>query len=183
VERTQTGWISGRVAAAIRPAHLADLAALSHFFAGLSVQTRHLRFFGPVNPGPALLRSLSGCADTIDAVVAVRGGVIVGHAMAADRVDPRGTRVADVGLVVADEWQGRGVGSALMRALLTGAQARGVTLLEMDVLDGNRRVLDMITSHWPAARLERSRDCVSIRIRLPQRGSNPRPTEPVLATG
>ena len=86
-------------------------------------------------------------ADTIDAVIAVRGGVIVGHAMAADRTDPRGTRVTDIGVVVADAWQGRGLGSALMRAQVTRAQARGVTLLEMDVLDGNRQVLDMITSH------------------------------------
>jgi L-amino acid N-acyltransferase YncA len=178
VVRTQMGWTDGRATAAIRPASPADLAALSDFFAGLSVRTRYLRFFGPVTPGAALLRSLAGCADTIDAVVAVRGGVIVGHAMAADRNDPPGTRVTDIGVVVADAWQGRGLGSALMRAVVTGAQARGVALLEMDVLGHNRPVLDMITSHWPAARIEHSPDCVSIRIRLPQRSSSPRPIEP-----
>ena len=98
--------------------------------------------------------------------------------MAADRTDPPGTRVTDIGVVVADSWQGRGLGSALMRAVVTGAQARGVALLEMDVLGHNRQVLDMITSHWPAARIEHSPDCVSIRIRLPQRNSSPRPIEP-----
>jgi GNAT superfamily N-acetyltransferase len=168
VERTQTSWPGGRAAAAIRPAHRADLAALSDFFAGLSAQTRYLRFFGPITPSPALLQQLCGLADTIDAVIAVRGGVIVGHAMAADRTDPGGARVTDIGVVVADAWQGRGLGSALMRALVTGVQARGVTLLEMDVLDGNRQVLDMITSHWPAARIGHSPDSVSIRIRLSQ---------------
>ena len=160
-------WPGGRAATAIRPAHRADLAALRDFFAGLSAHTRYLRFFGPVTPSSALLQELCGLADTIDAVIAVRGGVIVGHAMAADRADPRGTRVTDIGVVVADAWQGRGLGSALMRALVTRAQARGVTLLEMDVLDGNRQVLDMITSHWPAARIGHSPDSVSIRIRLP----------------
>ena len=174
MRRTQIGWADGRAAAAIRSAGPADLAALSDFFAGLSARTRYLRFFGPVTPGAALLRSLAGCADTIDAVVAVRGGVIIGHAMAADRTDPRGTRVTDIGVVVADAWQGRGLGATLMRAVITGAQARGVALLEMDVLGHNRQVLEMITSHWPAARIERSPDCVSIRIRLPQRSSNPR---------
>ena len=144
-------WPGGRAATAIRPAHRADLAALRDFFAGLSARTRYLRFFGPVTPSSALLQELCGLADTIDAVIAIRGGVIVGHAMAADRTDPRGTRVTDIGVVVADAWQGRRLGSALMRALVTRAQARGVTLLEMDVLDGNRQVLDMITSHWPAA--------------------------------
>jgi GNAT superfamily N-acetyltransferase len=180
MKRTQIAWTDGRATAAIRPSREADLAALGDFFAGLSLQTRYLRFFGPVTPGPAMLRSLAGCADTIDAVIAVRGGVIVGHAMAVDRIDPGEPRVTDIGVVVADDWQGRGLGSALMRAVVTEAQARGVTLLEMDVLGHNRQVLDMITSHWPAARTERSRDCVNIRVRLPQRIPNPRLIEPDL---
>jgi GNAT superfamily N-acetyltransferase len=166
VKQGRIGWTGGGTAAAIRSANPEDLAALGEFFAALSPRTRYLRFFGPVTPSPALLRQLGGLPGTIDAIVAVRGGIIVGHAMAADRTDPRGARVTDIGVVVADAWQGRGLGSALMRALVTRARARGVTLLEMDVLDGNRRVIDMITSHWPAARVERSPDSISIRIRL-----------------
>ena len=104
LKRGQTGWTGGRAAAAIRPARSADLAALGDFFAGLSARTRYLRFFGPVTPSPALLRQLCGLADTIDAVVAVRDGIIVGHAMAADRTGPRGTLVTDIGVVVADAW-------------------------------------------------------------------------------
>jgi len=168
VKQSKIGWTGGGAAAAIRPAYPEDLAALGEFFAALSPRTRYLRFFGPVTPSTALLRQLCGLPGTIDAVVAVRGGIIVGHAMAADRTDPRGARVTDIGVVVADAWQGRGLGAALMRALVTRAQARGVTLLEMDVLNGNRRVIDMITSHWPAARVERSPDSISIRIRLQQ---------------
>jgi GNAT superfamily N-acetyltransferase len=168
VKQCKIGWTGGGAAAAIRPAYPEDLAALGEFFAALSPRTRYLRFFGPVTPSTALLRQLCGLPGTIDAVVAVRGGIIVGHAMAADRTDPRGARVADIAVVVADAWQGRGLGAALMRALVTRAQARGVTLMEMDVLNGNRRVIDMITSHWPAARVERSPDSISIRIRLQQ---------------
>ena len=168
VKPNRIGWTGERAAAAIRTAYPEDLATLGDFFAGLSPRTRYLRFFGPVTPGPALLRQLCGLPGTIDAVVAVRGGIIVGHAMAVDRTGPRGARLADIGVVVADAWQGRGLGSALMRALVTRAQARGVTLLEMDVLDGNRQVLDMITSHWPAASVERSPDSIHICIRLQQ---------------
>jgi GNAT superfamily N-acetyltransferase len=166
VKPNQIGWTGGCAAAAIRTAYPEDLAALGDFFAGLSARTRYLRFFGPVTPSPALLRQLCGLAGTIDAMVAVRGGIIVGHAMAVDRTGPGGARVTDIGVVVADAWQGRGLGSALMRALVTRARARGVTLLEMDVLNGNRQVIDMITSHWPAARVERAPDSTSIRIRL-----------------
>jgi GNAT superfamily N-acetyltransferase len=184
VNRTQVGWADGRAAVAIRQARPEeDLAALSDFFARLSMHTRYLRFFGPVTPGAALLRTLAGCADTIDALVAVRGGVIVGHAMAVDRAEPRGTRVTDIGVVVDDAWQGRGVGAALMRAIVTGAQARGVATLEMDVLDDNHRVLAMVTTHWPAARVDRSRDGLAIRVQLPQAIASPAPMAPHLALG
>jgi len=176
MKRTQIALVDGHATAAIRPSREADLAALGDFFAGLSERTRYLRFFGPVTPGPALLRSLAGCAGTADAVIAVRDGLIVGHAMAADRIDSPGTRITDIGVVVADDWQGRGIGSALMRSVITGARTRGVTLLEMDVLGHNRQVLNMITSHWPAARIEQSRDCISIRIHLPGASSSPAPS-------
>jgi Acetyltransferase (GNAT) family len=221
VDRTQNLWPDGRAVAAIRQVGPADQAALSDFFAGLSEQSRYLRFFGPVTPGPALLRLLigdvghdPGCANPgranpgraspglanpgpvgsghaspgpansgrTDAVVATRGGVIIGHAMAVDQADPGNPRspgATDIGVVVADAWQGRGVGAALVRALITGAQARGVTSVVMEVLPGNRRVLAMITSHWPAARISRSPDCIGIRIPLPRHQQQRPPAHPV----
>ena len=85
MNRTQLGRTDGRATAAIRPVRPADLAALSDFFAGLSAEARYLRFFGPVTPAYGLLHVLSGGPAHVDAIVAVRDGVIVGHAMAADR--------------------------------------------------------------------------------------------------
>jgi GNAT superfamily N-acetyltransferase len=164
----------------IRPASRADLAALGDFFAGLSVQTRYLRFFAPVRPTPAMLHMLSGSGAHVDAIVAVRGGVIIGHAMAADQSkteslrppgtawDPLGPTVTDIGVVVADAWQGRGIGSALVRALVARAQARGVTSIAMEVLHANHRVLAMIERRWPAAETGRFRESASIHIRLPR---------------
>jgi GNAT superfamily N-acetyltransferase len=191
VNRTQVGRPERRATAAIRPVAPADLAALSEFFAGLSVQSRYLRFFAPVTPAHGLLHLLAGGPANVDAIVAVADGVVVGHAMAADRPDPagpedvadpgdpgdpRGARVTDIGVVVADAWQRRGVGAALMRALLTRAQARGVTSLAMDVLPGNRQVLAMIIGHWPDAAIGRSPDSLDIRIPLPRH--QPRPDHP-----
>ena len=166
MNRTQASgsrWACGRAAVAIRQVSPEqDLPALGEFFAGLS---------------------LAGCAGNVDALAAVRGRVIVGHAMAVDRADPRGTRVTDIGVVVDDAWQGRGVGAALMRAIVTGAQARGVTVLEMDVLDGNQRVLTMVTAHWPAARVEHTPDGLAIRVRLPQVSVTPATVTAQLALG
>jgi GNAT superfamily N-acetyltransferase len=184
IQVSRPGWASGRAAVAIRQVHPEqDLPALSDFFAGLSSHTRYLRFFGPVTPGAALLRTLAGCAGNVDALVAIRGGVIVGHAMAVDRPEPRGTRLTDIGVVVDDDWQGCGVGAALMRAIVTGAQARGVAVLEMDVLDSNRQVLAMVTGHWPAARVEHTPDGLAIRVRLAAGQHNPAAVTPHLALG
>ncbi len=169
MNRTQVARAVGRTATAIRPARPADLAALRDFFAGLSAQTRYLRFFAPVTPGPALLRVLSGGTGTTYAVVATWGEVIIGHAMAADRAGPCGVRTTEIGVVVADAWQGQGVGSALVRALITSAQARGVTSVAMDVLPANRQVLAMIAGHWPAAHTGYSQGCHTICVRLPHR--------------
>ena len=169
-----------QAAAIIRPTGPADMAALGDFFAGLSLQTRYLRFFAPVRPTPALLRMLAGGAANVDAVVAVRGGVIIGHAMAADQTategsrrpgavrDPQELTVTDIGVVVADAWQGRGVGSALVRALVARAQARGVTSLTMEVLYANHQVLSMIQRRWPAAEIGHFRECATIHVRLPR---------------
>lgn len=44
----------------IRRADSANPEAFREFFAGLSTQTRYLRFFAPVSPTAAMLRSLSG---------------------------------------------------------------------------------------------------------------------------
>jgi len=182
MNRTQLGQADGHATAAIRPVCPADLAALSDFFAGLSVESRYLRFFAPVTPACGLLHLLSGGPANVDAIVAVADGVIVGHAMAADgpgdHGDPCGARVTDVGVVVADAWQRRGVGAALMRTVVTRAQARGVTALAMDVLPGNRVVLAMITGHWPDAAVGRSPDSLGIRIPLPLYQPGRRPPRP-----
>ena len=179
-----------------------DLAALTCFFAGLSMQTRVQRFFAPVWPTAALIRLTCGWAGDeqaggdrpvdgsnprsragyTDALVATIGGVIIGHAMAADgpadsSADssagssaspfpvPRGL-ATEFGVVVADAWQGQGVGSALIRALISRARARGVTSLRMQVLPGNREVLAMIAGHWTAARTHRGADSVIIQAGL-----------------
>jgi ribosomal protein S18 acetylase RimI-like enzyme len=174
MNRTQVGQVGG-LAAAIRPASPADLPALADFFAGLSMQARYLRFFAPTTPGPALLNLLCGGGGTTDAVLATRDGVIIGHGMAADRSGPCGARTTDIGVVVGDAWQRQGVGSALVRALITGAQVRGVTSVTMDVLPGNDQALAMIKGHWPAARTRRSRDYDTICVQLvPGRQYQPR---------
>jgi L-amino acid N-acyltransferase YncA len=151
----------------IRQARSADCDAIRDFLAGLSPRTRYLRFFtGAPSSTAAALRLLAGGGDNTDAVLATKAGAIIGHAMAADTTGRHGARVAEIGVAVADAWQGQGVGSALTRALADRARARGASTLAMDVLAENQQVLAMIAHHWPAARYDHSGGYVTIHARL-----------------
>lgn len=173
MNRTQISDASGHTAT-IRPVQDADLAALGDFFAGLSLRSRYQRFFAPVTPSQVMLRRMLGGSGA-DVLVTLHAGVIIAHAMAADTFVPGGERETDIGVVVADRWQGQGVGSALMRELIRRAQARGVMTVTMDVLHANHQVVTMITRHWPAARIADGADCLTARARLTPPGQRPRP--------
>ena len=157
-------WPGGRIL--IRQAGDGDLGGLRQFLAGLSLRTRHLRFFAGAPASAAMLRVLAGQRPGADALVAIGNGEIIGHAMAVDTAGPPGAAATEIGVVVADDWQGRGVGSGLIRALASRARARGATTLVMDVMAENRRVLTMIAGRWPDARYNRSGAYVTVHARL-----------------
>ena len=146
----------------------ADVERVREFVAGLSLRSQFFRFFASVaTPSSSLLRSLTGADGRADVLIAVdAAGNLVGHGMVVDRTSGDGRQVSDIGVVVADSWQGRGAGSALLRALARRAAGRGSAELVMDVLPENARMLGMIERRWPDARRSRNRDSVTIRATL-----------------
>jgi hypothetical protein len=132
-----------------------------------------------------MLRILAGGSPRTDVLVATTGdGMIIGHAMAGDRTGPGGALLTEIGVVVADDYRGRGVGSALVRQLVARAEVRGATAVVMEVLAENRQVLTMIADHWPVASQERSGAYITFSARLqpevpswprPEPGAEPRP--------
>jgi GNAT superfamily N-acetyltransferase len=176
VTRTQLDEAPGRAGPATVPsggavryrgATAADCEAIRSFVAGLSLRTRFLRFFTPASPpSSAVLRAMCGAGRTTDVLVATHDGVIVGHAMAVDSDGPDGGRLTDIGVVVTDRWQSRSIGSMIMGELVARAAARGVSVLAMDVLPENRRMLGMISRRWADAEYEFSADSVAIRVHL-----------------
>ena len=152
---------------AIRAASPQDCAGIADFISGLSARTRFLRFFASVGPSSGLLRGLCGSGGRAHVLVATdRRGAIIGHAMAVDAATAGGSLASDVGLVVADSWQRRGVGSALLAALIAGAAARGVGTLIMDVLPENASMLAIIERHWPEAGRRSGPDFITFRADL-----------------
>jgi acetyltransferase len=57
-------------------------------------------------------------------------------------VDPGG-EACEFAIVVTDEWQGRGLATALMHALMDAARARGVLRMYGDVLAANHKMLGL----------------------------------------
>ena len=166
---TRTQLVPGGIPGGIqvRAASAADCEAIRSFVAGLSLRARYLRFFTSVaTPSPAVLRGLCGAGRTTDVLVATAGGAVIGHAMAADVVGSDGGPATDIGLVVADGWQGRGVGSGLLDRIIARAAARGVSGLELEILAENRRMLAMIARRWADARYDYGGGAVTVRVRL-----------------
>lgn len=152
---------------AIRRPCISDHDGIREFLTGLSPRARYLRFFSGAAPASqAMLRILAGGSARTDVLVATGDGVIIGHAMAGDQTGPDGARLTEIGVVVADAYRGRGVGSALVRQLIARAEERGVTDLVMEVLAENRQVLTMISDHWPVASQERSGAYITLSARL-----------------
>ncbi|MEV0198340.1 GNAT family N-acetyltransferase [Nonomuraea sp. NPDC050691] len=132
----------------IRPARADDEERIGRFLTGLSLQTQTLRFFtGVSRPAASLVRALIALDERRDALVATLDGEIIGHAMSYRG----GAADVEVAVVVADQWQGLGLGPRLIDALLLRAAVRGATTVGMDVLGENRRVLRMIRRQWPDA--------------------------------
>lgn len=141
------------ISPSIRPAAWPDHELLAEFLAGLSPESAHRRFLGSLvtPPARAFLAALLPQQPLGGALFALAGDRAVGHAMWIRLRDPA---VAELAVVVADEHQRQGVGSALATALM--AQLRAHRVEEVQVLSswGNRAVARMVARHAPHARRE-----------------------------
>ena len=63
------------------------------------------------------------------------------------RYGPSDEGTADIGLVVADAWQGLDLGSLLLEEILHAGEQRGIHEFSADVLTDNRRALRLLARH------------------------------------
>src|SRR5689334_13836404 len=122
----------------MRPVRPDDAAALDALIARCSVETRYRRFFVPVREMPAEYRHsvLAADPDRHDALVVQRpDGEIVALASLA------GAHAAELGVLVEDGWQRRGLGTALVHELVARARNRGVRRMRATVLPASYRLI------------------------------------------
>jgi GNAT superfamily N-acetyltransferase len=166
----------------IRSAGPDDADGIRAFVCSLSPRSQYLRFFASAAPpSTSLLRALCGASGSADILVLTDSRArVIGHAMAADAVLADGRLETNIGLVIADDWQQRGLGTTLLKMLVSRAVRRGVSTLVLDVLPSNDRMRGMIARHWPDAPVERTRDALVIRPALRQADALPLVDLPVV---
>jgi acetyltransferase len=127
----------------IRPVRAEDQASEREFFAGLSRETRRLRFHRVTGALPdALMHFYTHIDyDRHMAFVCESEGRIVGDAR---YFANSGLRSCELGIVIADDWHHSGIAQLLMQALIGAARARGFETMEGLVLSENRDMLDFV---------------------------------------
>lgn len=150
----------------IRPIEPDDRAALAAGFERLSPDARYRRFFGPM---PKLSESTLTYLTRVDhhdheALVAVDEAS--GDGVGVARYVRTGPDVAEPAIVVADDWQGRGVGRRLLDALADRAREEGIRHFDAPVLAANREAIAVLERLGTTHRRTRGRE-VELDIELP----------------
>lgn len=132
--------VRGGAKVTLRAARTTDQAPLRAFVDGLSRESRYFRFMtgGPV--ADETIRHSVSREDRDVALVLTVGETIIGNA----EYVVNGEGLAELAVVVADDWQGHGLGRRLIQRLQNLARAARVRGMRGDVLSENRRMLAIL---------------------------------------
>jgi RimJ/RimL family protein N-acetyltransferase len=129
----------------IRPIQPEDDHSLVEIFNQSSPQTVYQRFFTPLSElTPAMVRHLSNvdyCHRL--ALIAETEMEPVGVARYEPTTDPG---LVELGLVIVDGWQNRGLGRILLREILRAAEGNGIHRFCAEVLGENHRMLHLLAT-------------------------------------
>lgn len=123
----------------LRPIRPDDRYLLTDFLKRLSPETLYLRFLRAMGH-PETEVSWLLPQDGGFGLLALREGRVVGHAA----YTRTGEGKAGLGVIVADEMQGRGLGTLLLGQLTQAAAAAGITVMDALVAPHNQRMLRVL---------------------------------------
>jgi GNAT superfamily N-acetyltransferase len=159
----------------IRPIRTSDKRLLAEGFESLSPESRFQRFFAPVvrlnDSDLVYLTEVDHRKHEALVAIDPDEGDLVGVARYI-RTSPYRDREAEVAIVIADHWRGRGLGKALLSRLSIRAREEGVTHFLAVVLADNTDATDLFENFAPKKTRTSVGDPgqVEVRINLPWSG-------------
>lgn len=161
---------SGRTRAAdraawfwLRPPASSDLPRITAMWERCSLATRIGRFHAPVRDIPASYLE-TVLSDPSTHLVALHGSA--GAVAALASLIPGRGGSAELGVLVEDAWQRRGIGRQLVAHLIAAAPARQITELRASVLAQNAKVADLLRQVPGDYSLTRDGTTVNVRVTL-----------------
>lgn len=131
-------------AVVLRPLRREDVDIEAAFLSGLSPESRHNRLLG------GMIKITREYVERLTTIDYSRDMALAAVLMIEDRevligvaryvLEPEG-RACEFALVIADAWQGRGIGRRMMAKLIAVARGRGLERIYGDVLAMNRPML------------------------------------------
>jgi putative acetyltransferase len=126
----------------VRAAELSDAEALTRIYADRNAYSQTLQL--PFQSIEVWRKRLTTNDDTQITLVAAVAGEVVGNLGLTRLTRPRRAHVGVIGMGVRDNWQGKGVGSALMQAALDLADNwLGLRRVELRVYADNDRAITL----------------------------------------
>ena len=158
----------------VRPAVPADRAALARMFERCTAATRYRRFHGPVKAIPEryLSEALSGSlfhhalVSYLEPAApaharALPGGIV---ALASCRLVDEGA--AELGVLIEDEWQRKGLGTRLVRELVAHASDVGLRVLEAQLLAEQAWITSLLRPYGTCRLRSAGNGVLNVTVRL-----------------
>src|SRR2546426_5312448 len=124
-----TAWMAkGGTPVTMRPVGKGDFDLAKDFVRGLSLATGYQRLMSPRKPSPEEVRrwtDIDPAREMALVATVTEGGLERQVGIARYVIEPP-TREAEFAIVLADAWQGRGLGRELLSRLLVAAQRAGL---------------------------------------------------------
>ncbi len=153
----------------LRPIRPTDDEPMKDLFYSFSEQTLFQRFRKVVKEMPHSRRQLFCNVDYFQemAIVAVKEEEDREEFLGVARyLMDEGTRSAEIGFTVRDDWQGRGIGRKLFDALARIARRRGIRRFTARILAGNQAMLTVLRGGGFPVKTERRNDVIHAEIDL-----------------
>jgi acetyl coenzyme A synthetase (ADP forming)-like protein len=161
--------------ASVRPATPADIPALRQFFRDLSSASHYQRFMTAGDPPDAVIERLSSSADPSRSLTFIAERATIAAGPSGDqalRIIATASYLAitadeaEVAFAVADDFQGKGLGTALLERLAVAAVRQGFRRFQATTLDDNTRMRELFRDSGFEIKSKSADGCVDVQLSL-----------------